>query len=104
MTTQYFRVTRAPEAAAATAQEIKHALMDVRRDTEWDVREITKIDYNRYVYSGFARELERENNRLKKQVVELTEMLIEVRDNPNNNIFEKFEKGVNIDDGGCDEN
>jgi hypothetical protein len=52
-------------------------------------------DYNRYVYSGFARELERENNRLKKQVVELTEMLIEVRDNPNNNIFEKFEKGVN---------
>ena len=52
-------------------------------------------DYNRYVYSGFAREMERENERLKKRVVELTEMLIEVRDNPNNNVFEKFEKGVN---------
>ena len=39
--------------------------------------------------------MERENERLKKRVVELTEMLIEVRDNPNNNVFEKFEKGVN---------
>lgn len=47
-------------------------------------------DYNRYVYSGLAREMERENERLKKRVVELTEMLIEVRDN---NVFEKFALG-----------
>lgn len=39
MPTQIFRITRAPEAAAATAQEIKHALMNVRHDTEWDVKE-----------------------------------------------------------------
>jgi len=44
MPTQFFKVTRAPEAAAATAQEIKHALMNVRHDTEWDVKEFTKID------------------------------------------------------------
>lgn len=39
MPTQFFKVTRAPEAKEITPQEIKHALMDVRDDTEWDVKE-----------------------------------------------------------------
>ena len=44
MPTQFFRVTRAPEARETTAQEIKHALMNIRSDTEWDVKEFAKID------------------------------------------------------------
>ncbi len=39
MPTQIFRITRAPEAKEITAQEIKQALMEVRKDTEWDVKE-----------------------------------------------------------------
>ncbi len=39
MPTQFFRVTRAPEAKEITPKEIKHALMDIRSDTEWDVKE-----------------------------------------------------------------
>ncbi len=43
MPTQIFRITRAPEAKEITAQEIKQALMDVRRDTEWDVKEFFQL-------------------------------------------------------------
>ena len=44
MPTQFFKVTRAPEAGETTAQEIKHALMDVRDDTEWDVKEFRQFE------------------------------------------------------------
>ena len=43
MPTQFFKVTRAPEAGETTAQEIKHALIDVRDDTEWDVKEFIQL-------------------------------------------------------------
>ena len=54
MPTQFFRVTRAPEAKEITPKEIKHALMDIRSDTEWDVKEFIqpgkRIEVNGITY------------------------------------------------------
>ncbi len=91
MPTQFFKVTRAPEAKEIAPQEIKHALMDVRDDTEWEVKEFIQEDC--IMYKCEVASLKGRIEQLEKEKANLTEMLIEVRDNPNNNVFEKFELG-----------
>lgn len=43
MTSQLFRVTRAPEAAPMTPQQIMRLISGERNDSEWDVQEVELI-------------------------------------------------------------